>query len=162
MSLENILLVITGTLTSLLAGLFYGYAVSVNGGLGRLKDAGYVAAMQSINIAILNPLFFLIFMGPVILLPIATLMHRSILDSDRFILLLFASVLYIMGVFGVTAAGNVPLNNRLARIELSKASDQEITRAREEYERPWNRLHTIRTLAAVIAATLVFAACVAT
>lgn len=39
MTLENIVLVIAGTLTSLLAGLFFGYEVSVNWGLGRLKDS---------------------------------------------------------------------------------------------------------------------------
>ena len=55
-----------------MAGLFYAYACSVNPGLGRLPDTGYLAAMQSINRAILNPFFLLVFMGALIILPLGT------------------------------------------------------------------------------------------
>ncbi len=47
MVFENIILVLAGTLTALVTGLFYGYSVSVNGGLHRLNDSEYVRTMQS-------------------------------------------------------------------------------------------------------------------
>jgi len=57
-TIQNITLVITTTTTSLIAGLFYAYSCSVNPGLRRLADKEYLTAMQSINKAILNPVFF--------------------------------------------------------------------------------------------------------
>lgn len=155
MIFKSIILVTTGTMTALIAGLFFGFAVSVNGGLHRLKDSEYVAAMQSINIAIQNPLFLLTFFGPVILLPWVTFLYREV----DFALLFASSVLYIAGSFGLTIVGNVPLNEKLARFEISKAADKEIADAREQFESPWNRLHAIRTIASVAATVLIFAAC---
>lgn len=152
----EVLLVVTGVLTSLLTGVFFGFAVSVNGGLHRLNDQGYVQAMQHINVVILNPLFMLTFMGPVILLPIMTWLVWGD-DSLRPLLMAGASVLYVVGVFGVTTAGNVPLNQRLAAADVTRTA----TAARQEFEKPWNRLHAVRTVASIAATTLVFAACVA-
>jgi uncharacterized membrane protein len=77
----------------------------------------------------------------------------------QFALLLTASVLYIAGSFGLTIAGNVPLNERLARFDASKAAGNEIAQARAGFEKPWNRLHTIRTIASIAATVLIFVAC---
>ena len=159
MLLENAILVVAGTLTALSAGLLFSFSVAVNGGLHRLKDSEYVAAMQSINIAIGNPVFLLTFFGPVILLPLAALLHD--ISSARFALLAAASVLYLGFTFGVTAGGNVPLNNGLAGVDLSRASDEDVSQARTKFERPWNRLHAVRTIASVSATVLIFVAAVA-
>lgn len=148
--METALLIITGTLTTLLAGVFFGYAVSVNPGLHRLKDSEYVRAMQSINIVIQNPLFFLSFMGPLILLPWVTFLAHG---EATFGWLLAATITYVVGSFGVTVAGNVPLNEKLARADVSQA-----TAARAAFEKPWNALHAIRTLASIAATVLFFAA----
>jgi uncharacterized membrane protein len=156
---ENIILVLTGILTALVTGLYFGYSVSVNWGLHRLNDSEYVKAMQSINTAIQNPIFFVSFIGPLLLLPLATFLQRDT-NSIQFALLLASSVLYIAGSFGLTMVGNVPLNQRLARFDAAKASDNEIAEARVEFERPWNRMHTIRTLASITATVLIFVACV--
>jgi len=59
--LTNIILVITATTTALMAGLFYAFSCSVNLGLARLSNAEYISAMQSINRAIQNPIFFAAF-----------------------------------------------------------------------------------------------------
>jgi uncharacterized membrane protein len=158
MIVENVLLVIAGTLTALLAGLFFGYAVSVNGGLHRLKDSEYVAAMKSINVVILNPVFFLSFLGPVILLPWVTVLQIGS-NPARFTLLLSASLVYVLGSFGLTIFGNVPLNRNLEKFDLSKATVEEIAEARVRFERPWNRLHLFRTIASIAATVLIFIAC---
>jgi uncharacterized membrane protein len=158
MTPETTLLIITGTLTALLAGFFYAFTVAVNGGLHRLKDAEYVRAMQFINIAVKNPLFFLSFMGPVLLLPLVTFLYGGEWGSPRFMLLLAASLLHIFGSVGVTITGNVPLNDRLARLDTSRASDKEIAAARVHYQMPWNRLNTIRMWTSIAATVLVFAA----
>jgi uncharacterized membrane protein len=158
MVFEIIILVLAGTLTALITGLYFGYSVSVNGGLHRLNDSEYVKAMQSINAVIQNPLFFVSFFGPIILLPLAAFLQRDA-NSMQFALLLASSALYIAGSFALTIVGNVPLNQRLAKFDASKASDNEIAQARAGFEKPWNRLHAIRTIASIAATVLIFVAC---
>ena len=158
MVFENIILVLAGTLTALVTGLYFGFSVSVNGGLHRLNDYEYVKAVQSINTVIQNPFFIVSFIGPVLLLPLATFLQRDA-NSMQFALLLASSVLYTAGSFGLTMLGNVPLNQRLAKFDVTKASGNEIAQARAGFEKPWNRLHTIRTIASIAATVLIFAAC---
>lgn len=157
--MQTIVLTSSAVTTALIAGLFYAYSCSVNPGLHQLPDGAYLAAMQSINRAILNPVFFLSFLGTLVLLPVSTWMHYSQPVSVRFWLLLLASALYAIGVFGVTVAGNVPLNDALDAASLGQASPDELTAYRTAFEQPWNRLHTIRTVACVVTLILVIAAC---
>ena len=159
MTFANIVLLITAFTTALIAGLFYSWSCSVNPGLGKLPDAGYMAAMQSINREILNPLFFMSFMGTVILLPVSTWMQYSNPAPTRFYLMLAATIVYAVGTFGVTIMGNVPLNNALDGFNLQSASPDMIHQQRELFEKPWNRLHSIRTIANAIALILVLLAC---
>jgi uncharacterized membrane protein len=159
-SLLNIVLIVTTVLSALIAGLFYAWSCSVIPGLAKLDARTYVAAMQSFNRAILNPVFFLSFVGTLVMLPVGTFMHFHQPLSTRFWLLLAACVLYVVGVFGVTAAGNVPLNNMLASFDLSSASNEAINNVRMKFEAPWNSLHSIRTIACIAVLVLVVCACV--
>ncbi|MEI9809443.1 MAG: anthrone oxygenase family protein [Bacteroidota bacterium] len=110
---SDIILLCTAVTTALITGLLYAYSCSVNPGLGKLPAEGYIAAMQSINRAIQNPLFFLSFMGTAILLPVCTYMHYHHPLPAKFYLLLTATILYLGGVLGVTILGNIPLNDAL-------------------------------------------------
>jgi uncharacterized membrane protein len=150
-----------------MAGLFYAYSCSVNPGLGQLSDAGYISAMQAINRAILNPVFLFPFLGTILLLPLCAWLHyhgASTGGADgtlrtRFWLLVIASILYIIGVFGVTSFGNVPLNEVLAGVHVPSASVEELAGSRAVFERPWNQWHAVRTLASVSTAVLMILAC---
>jgi uncharacterized membrane protein len=157
MIFENIILVLAGILMALVTGLYFGYSVPVNGGLHRLNDSEYVKAMQSINVTIQNPIFFVSFIGPLFLLPLAAFLQGDT-NSMQFALLLASSVLYIAGSFGLTMAGNAPLNQRLTKFDVTNASGNEIAQARAGFEKPWNRLHTIRTLSSIAATVLIFVA----
>ena len=138
-------------LSGLIAGLFYSYSCSVNPGLGRLVDEAYLRAMQSINTAIQKPLFFLSFMGALIILPIVAWMNYAQTGfSFSTGCLIAASLLYAIGVFGVTIAGNVPLNNILAAFNIDSASPASLHGLRQKFEGPWNGLHSIRTICAVL------------
>jgi uncharacterized membrane protein len=157
--MTTVVLAMTALATALIAGLFYAYSCSVNNGLGKLPDEGYIAAMQSINREIQNPLFFASFAGTLILLPVSTWLQYRIGDSTVFFLLLAATVVYIAAVFGVTMVGNVPLNEALDKFNPGSAAIDEIARQRAAFEIPWNRLHAIRTIASVISLALVIIAC---
>jgi uncharacterized membrane protein len=160
MTLANLILLAAATTTALIAGLFYAWSVSINAGLGKLSDTAYLSAMQSINREILNPLFFMSFMGTLLLLPLSTFLQYSH-SSTRFYLLLAATLIYGFGTFGVTIGGNVPLNNALDGFNIQAASAEEIARQRSQFEMPWNRLHSIRTVANIVALVLVLIACLA-
>ena len=159
MTTTNIILVLTTTTTALIAGLLYGYSCSVNLGLGQLPDAEYISAMQSINRAIQNPLFFISFMGTLLLLPLSTYLHYGQPISTRFWLLLAATVVYIVGVIGVTALGNIPLNTLLEGFNLKSASAETMESERAKFEGAWNQFHSIRTVAAVVSLVLTIVAC---
>ena len=157
--MNSIILIATITATALIAGLFYAYSCSVNIGLGRLPDREYLAAMQNINSAILNPLFFVSFMGTLILLPLSAWLNYEQSLSGRFLLLAIAAAVYIIGVFGVTMLGNVPLNNMLAGFDLKVAAVSDIARMRLSFERRWLMWHTVRTVASVVCLVLAVVSC---
>ena len=151
----QIILILTILACGLIAGVFYSYSCSVNPGLKNLSDTGYLQSMQQINRAILNPVFFASFMGTLILLPLSTWLGRGHLSSTQFYYFLAASIIYIIGAFGVTIAGNVPLNEALDRFDISSATTEQIKLHRQQFESKWNQLHLIRTLASVASFLLV-------
>jgi uncharacterized membrane protein len=158
MKMITILLIITATVTALIAGLFYAYSCSVVLGLGKLSDAEYLKSMQSINREILNPVFFLSFMGTAFLLPISTFFYRG--QNPVFLLLLLATLAYLIGVFAVTMFGNVPLNDQLAQFDIANSSAEAIKEMRSKFEDRWNFLNNIRTFFSVITIILTICACI--
>ena len=158
-SLINIVLVLAGTTTALMAGLFYAWSCSVNLGLAKLSDEGYLTAMQEINRAILNPVFFAGFFGALVLLPLSAYLHYSQPVQLKFWLLVAATLCYIIGTFGVTIFGNVPLNNAIDAFNLKSATAEAMRLQRSGFEATWNSLNTIRAVAATMAIVLVLIAC---
>lgn len=156
----NIVLLLAVFTMAMLAGFFYGWGASNIPGLRRVSDREYVTVMQSINRAILNPVFFLAFMGPLLLLPLSAWLHYGQPVTTRFYLLVAATIVYYIS-FGVTIFGNVPLNNMLDKFDLN-ASEQAFSIQRLKFEMPWNRLHMIRTVISSLAFVLGVLACLAT
>lgn len=58
MKIKNIVLTVAAITTGLIAGLFFGYQVSVIPAFKTLSDVNYIAAMQAINTAIPQDPFF--------------------------------------------------------------------------------------------------------
>lgn len=159
MTAGTIILIITATTTALIAGLFFAWSCSVMPGLARVSDSEFIASMQAMNRAILNPVFLSCFLGTAILLPLSTGLHYAQPLPARFWWLLTASVLYLAGVLGVTMLGNVPLNDALEAFRLQGASPQEMTALRTRFEMPWNNLNMVRTIASILAEICVVIAC---
>lgn len=159
MTIENIVLVVGGTLTGLMAGLFYTFNVAIVPALRAIKGTQHIAMMQAINDKIKNPVFFLSFFGPTILLPLAAFLHRG---AEQFPLLVAAAALHIIGGNGVTIGGNIPLNERLDKVDANRLSESEADSIRNEFQgagSAWMRFHNIRTLTSIAATALVFIAC---
>lgn len=160
MNFYSILYGVCILLTGLSAGLFYSYHCSVIGGLGVLPTREYLMSFQGINKAILNPVFFASFIGSLLVLSLAALLGWY--NGINYLLpyLVTALIIYALGVFAVTAAGNVPLNEALARLDTAHASGAELEQFRLEFEARWNRLNLIRTVAAILAFGVLIIPCI--
>jgi uncharacterized membrane protein len=159
MTTSNIILALTALTTALIAGLFYAYSCSVNLGLKQLSDINYILAMQSINKTIQNPIFLFSFLGTLFLLPISAYLQHNNGELNRFYLLLFATIIYLIGVILITAFGNILLNNSLDSFSVQSSDNQTIRQARLGFENAWNSFHLIRTIASIVALILVILAC---
>lgn len=160
MTISNIILVITATCTALMAGLFYSYSCSVMLGLKSLPDAQFISTMQFINRAIQNPIFFIGFLGTLVLLPVTTYLNYHLPLSPRFWMFLAASILYFAGVFCVTVFGNIPLNDALDKFNLLNASGDAVRLQRANFEARWNSLNTIRTVSSILSVIFVIIGCI--
>ena len=146
LSLTPRLVLIAATLGSgLLAGLFYAYQVSVIPAFKDIDDVGYVTSFNAINDKIQNGWFFLSFMGTLPLIAAALYLYRR--SSKSVTGLIVAGLILNLTVLGVTAFGNIPLNNDLAEYE--SVTPETAAVARAEFEGTWNDLNLVRTLAAL-------------
>lgn len=159
MTFGTLMLVIGGTLSALMAGVYYTFNVAIVPALRVMKPSQHINAMQAINHKIENPLFFVSFFGPVLLLPWAAYLHRG---KDQFLVIVAAAIFYIVGSIGITVAGNLPLNHELDKVDATKLSDSDAEKIRQEFQgvgSAWMRWHNLRTLATTLATVLVFIAC---
>ncbi len=149
-SLKLIVLFISILITGLSAGFFTAWSVSVIPGNLKVDDTVYLHTMQSINRAILNPVFFIIFFGSLAFLIVSTVFEFNT-NRTAFYFLLSSAVVYAIGTIGITAFGNVPLNDQLDALNLASLGKEKMYEFRQMYESQWNRLHTYRTIFSVIA-----------
>lgn len=157
--MTNTILTFSGLVSAgLMAGLFFGWAVSVIPGTLRTDDHTYVTTMTSINVAIVNPAFIVPFLVTPLLLGAAAITTWRAGDQRRGLLLASAAATYVVGVLAVTFGGNVPLNNALDAFPAATATPNELAAQRAAYEGPWNRWHNLRTAASIASFGLAAAA----
>ena len=93
--------------SGLMAGLLFAFSNFVMKALTRLPPEQGMAAMQLINVTIINPVFLLLFLGTAVLCAVLAL--YSVLQwQSTTVWLLVGCVLYLVGTVGVTMAFNVP------------------------------------------------------
>lgn len=138
----------------LVGGVFLAFSSFVMKALGALPAQQGVAAMQRINVVVLNPVFLGVFVGTALLAGIGAAGALLSWGSPKSVLMLVAGLSYVIGSFGVTVAFNVPRNERLAR---SPAESPEAAAYWPTYVREWLFWNHVRTVASVVAA-----ACAAT
>jgi uncharacterized membrane protein len=137
--------------TGLVAGVFYAFSTFVMRALGRLPPAQGIAAMQAINVAVINPWFLIVFLGTAATCAVVAFQGMLISDERAGLFMLGGSALYLIGTFLLTMAANVPLNNWLAKIEPAGADSAERW---SRYVRYWTLSNHVRTLAAFLAMLL--------
>jgi uncharacterized membrane protein len=157
-SLLPILTFIAALGSGLMAGFFFAFSATVMWALGRIQPASGIAAMQAINVVVLNPLFLGTFFGTAILSLVLAITALAGWSEPGSGYLLAGSLLYFGGTFLVTVVFNVPLNNKLAAVKPDSAEGKAVwTRYLREWT-AWNHVRTVAPLAAMAAFILAFAA----
>ena len=157
-NLKGTVLLIAILLTGLSAGLFYAWAVSVIPGTRHIPDRSYLETMQAINRAILNPGFFVIFLGALLLM-LGNVYFQFVADVGlSFWVSTCACIAYLGGTLGITVFGNVPMNEALDLVQLDSIAAEEFKLIRLSYEDRWNKLPSIRTTFSVISLVLLLLA----
>ncbi|BAO76544.1 DUF1772 domain-containing protein [Winogradskyella sp. PG-2] len=146
--MKTIILFITVLLNALSTGFFFAWSVSVILGTKKVGHLEYLETMQNINREILNPLFFIVFFGSLIALSTTTYLQFN--NKTVFVLVLASTIIFLIGTFGVTAFGNVPLNNELEALNITKLNLIELKDFRIYYESAWNHYHGIRTISSMV------------
>jgi uncharacterized membrane protein len=139
----------------LIAGVFFAFSTFVMKALSRVPPAQGIAAMQFINVVVINPWFMTAFLGTGVVS--MALVVASILTwgQPAAVFELSGSLSYLLGTFLVTIVFNVPRNNALAAAD--PASDDG-ARLWAEYLASWTAWNHVRTAAALVAMVLLILA----
>jgi uncharacterized membrane protein len=134
--------------SGLAAGLLLVFSVCVMTALSRLPSAQGIAAMQSINVTILNPWFFIVYFGTAAICVVLAIGSFSEWGKAGVSYMLAGSLLYLVGTIVVTIALNVPLNDALAGVQ---PASEEGARLWTRFVASWTAWNHVRTVAAVAA-----------
>jgi uncharacterized membrane protein len=134
--------------SALMAGLFFVFSNFAMTAFGKLPPATGIAAMQSINIRILNPGFAAVFFGTSAISALLALAALLNLAQTWSLPLLAGSLCYVVGSLLVTIVFNVPLNNRLAAAAPESAEGAGVWAEYLRVWTAWNHLRTVLSLAA--------------
>lgn len=137
--------------SGLIAGTFFAFSTFVMGALARLPVPQGIAAMQSINVVVINPLFLGVFIGTAILVALLAVMACLNWSAPGTLYLLAGAALYLAGCFLVTMVGNVPLNNALDAVAPDSAEGAALWM---RYLQSWNFWNHVRGGASLLASAV--------
>jgi uncharacterized membrane protein len=134
-----------------MAGVYFAFSAFIMRSLAVLPPPAAIAAMQSINRVILSSAFLPLFFATTAIslgLAVGAVVRWGAPGSMP---VLVGSCLYVVGMFGLTAAFNVPLNDALEAVDPSAAAAADTW---SRYQQAWTRWNHIRTVASIAACAL--------
>jgi len=131
--------------------VFYAFSTFVVAALGRLPAAQGIAAMQSINVVVLNASFLGVFIGTAVACAVMAALALAAASWPVALLRLAGALLYGVGTFGVTIVRNVPLNEALARAAPDSAEGAQLW---ARYRIDWTFWNHVRSAAGLLAAAV--------
>lgn len=134
----------------LIAGVFFAFSTFVMNALAQQPPAQGIAAMQSINVTVINPWFMTAFLGTSVVCLVLIVSSLLRWQQPGTAYLLVSALFYLIGCFGVTIVFNVPLNDALAVVNPNSSEGENLW---ARYLTNWTVWNHIRAIAAFIAAT---------
>jgi uncharacterized membrane protein len=139
----------TAAVTSgLVAGVFFAFSTFVMPALRRLPAPQGIAAMQSINVTVITPLFMLALFGTTIVCVVLAVIALAHWHEAGAGLVLAGAISYVLGTTVITMAYHVPRNNALDRVD-PNASDAPAPWS--AFFTEWTHMNHVRTVAALAA-----------
>ncbi len=138
----------------LVAGIFFAFSTFVMKALARVPSAQGIAAMQSINITVINPWFMAAFLGTAaacVLVAVSSLLRWNEAGA---VYLLSGGLAYLIGTILVTIVFNVPRNNVLAAVDPASANGARLWASYLTSWTAWNHVRTAAALAAEVLLTI--------
>jgi uncharacterized membrane protein len=149
-SLRTISLFLATMTVGLMAGVFVIYANAIMPGLRRTDDRTFIAAFQSIDRVIVNPLFLADFLGALLLTGLAAALHLGE-DARASLVLIAAALVLYLAAFVITVRVNVPLNDAIKSAG-EPDSIPDLAGVRERFDEVrWVRWNLIRALTSTAA-----------
>ncbi len=142
----------------LMAGFFFAFSACVMNALTHLTTAQGIAAMQSINVAVLNRWFFAGFFGTAAACLFGAGCALVTWHEPGSGYLLAGSLLYLVGTVLVTMVFNVPLNDTLAAVDPGSTEGGGLW---TRYVATWTAWNHVRAVAALAAAAFLIMALIA-
>jgi uncharacterized membrane protein len=131
--------------------VFFAFSTFVMKALGRLPAPQGIAAMQSINITVINPLFMLALVGTALAcIPVGIIGLLS-WGEPYAAYLLAGAVLYPLGAIFTTRAFHIPRNDALAVLDPGRA---DAARYWAHYLVGWTAWNHVRTIVPLAASAL--------
>jgi uncharacterized membrane protein len=140
--------------SGLMAGFFFAFSFTVMGALSRLPTAQGMAAMQHINVVVINPWFGVGFFGTALACAALAILSLFRWHEPGSAYLVVGGLLYLVGTILVTFAFNVPRNNALAALD--PVSPEAVSYWGDYLTSwtAWNHVRTATSLAAAAALTI--------
>jgi uncharacterized membrane protein len=150
--IETVLLWFCALGCGLIGGLYFAFSAFIMRALASIDRAAGIAAMNSINTAILRSAFMPLFLGTTLACAALVAIGATQTGSPRGVLSIAGGLVYVIGMFVVTMAFNVPLNNALLR------GGEQDAATWQRYLVIWTRWNHLRTFASLAASALFIAA----
>ena len=139
----------------LMAGVYFAFSVFVMTALGSIDRAAGIAAMNAINTVIVRSLFLpLFFASSASCLALAVIGALAWAEAGAPAITVGGG-LYFVGMFLVTIARNVPLNNALATAAQDSEQGGQLW---ADYLIRWTHWNHVRTLASTLSLSLLILA----
>jgi len=129
----------------LIAGLYFAFSTFILQAFDRLGAGPAAQAMNAINVQIVQSLFMPLFLGTTLAGLALAVIGMIEPGKPGATVMLAGGVIYVVGMFGVTMAFNVPLNNALT---------QSAEALWPHYFERWALWNHVRTLASTAASAL--------
>ncbi|MFB4317758.1 DUF1772 domain-containing protein [Actinomadura sp. 21ATH] len=144
-SAATIAVLLTGGVT----GVFLAFSVAVMPGLDATKASTAIAAMQSMNQKIQNPVFLGHFTGAPLLALVTGAALLLLGQRSAAVLFFVAAGIYLLGTFLPTVIVNVPLNEKLDASKIP-ADMAEAAKLWNDYSSRWTPWNTLRAVSSVL------------
>lgn len=137
--------------SAVVGGVFSAFSEFIMSALLKAEPASGIEAMQHINRDVIKTQFVAGIFSIAVFSVLFAIYSLSVFDGAALVALILAALIYVTSVFLMTMLGNVPMNNKLDRLDHTSSESEAYWR---EYGRNWTRLNHFRSIGSVLTAGL--------